>query len=366
MNTFTSINEHNVRSGDFSGGAFAYYRLPGTDHYTFISQQGRPKELAALDISDTFRGFVIAPFVISKESPLILLEPDFTTKLPVPDTKAESTTHVMPQNDDSLRRKAYTHSFEAMHRRLMEGKAGKIVLSRRMALCNPTSAQLWKPTTFFREACRKYPHHYVCLWWTQRTGCWLIASPETLLKKVDDKQWQTMALAGTMNWNECKDKDIASAWSLKNIEEQQYVATYIERQLFPHVRQLSTSPTYSSRAAELAHLRTDFTFQIQENASLGLLLKCLHPTPAVCGVPQDTALQAILEDEDSPRKYYAGFSGPVNWQDESQLYVSLRCMEIDSQKALLYAGGGLLKESHEEEEWAETQKKMRTMLKLFR
>ena len=365
MNENIHISEKDVQKGHFSGGGYAFYRLPDAENYTFVSQQGRPEELVALDISGSFSGIAIAPFVVSAECPVILLSPDYSTHAKVCTEKRSSEGTFSYLEDSDSRRVAYTQSYEACHRRLIEGEVGKIVLSRRMALQN-ISEKPWDAVAMFHEACRRYPHNYVTLWWTERTGCWLVATPETLLKKASNEQWQTMALAGTMKWDECKKAGFENAWSEKNKEEQQYVATYIERRLFPFVTHMETSRTYTSKAADLAHLRTDFTFTLKEGTGLGTLLQSLHPTPAVCGVPQDTACQAIIRHEDSPRRYYAGFSGPINWEGESQLYVSLRCMEIAPQRALLYAGGGLLKDSHEEEEWTETQRKMRTMLRLFK
>ena len=365
MNENLHISEKDVQAGHFSGGGYVFYRLPDAKEYTFVSQQGRPEELVALDISNSFSGIAIAPFAISADCPVVLLRPDYSERHFTPTEKVQHEGGCPYTEDSETRREAYTKSFEYCHRCLIEGKVGKIVLSRRMALRN-ISEMPWNPVLLFREACRKYPHNYVTLWWTERTGAWLVATPETLIKKSNDDQWQTMALAGTMKWDECEKAGFDQAWSEKNKEEQQYVATYIEQRLLPYVTNMKTSPTYTSKAADLAHLRTDFTFSLNEGTTLGTLLRRLHPTPAVCGVPQDMASQAIIRNEDSPRRYYAGFSGPINWEGQSQLYVSLRCMEIAPQQALLYAGGGLLKESHEEDEWTETQRKMRTMLRLFR
>ena len=52
--------------------------------------------------------------------------------------------------------------------------------------------------------------------------------------------------------------------------------------------------------------------------------------------------------------------GPLNAPD-SHLYVTLRCMQISGNRQTLYAGGGLLRESNEEQEWLETEAKLDTM-----
>ena len=48
-------------------------------------------------------------------------------------------------------------------------------------------------------------------------------------------------------------------------------------------------------------------------------------------------------------------------EGSTHLYVSLRCMNIESDRYRLYAGGGLLKDSTEEQEWLETEAKLETM-----
>lgn len=122
------------------------------------------------------------------------------------------------------------------------------------------------------------------------------------------------------------------------------------------------SATYSRRAGNIQHLCTDFSFTLPDPDDVCKLLLRLHPTPAVCGVPRETALAAIAADEDSSRRYYAGFSGPLGLQGETRLYVSLRCMAFDQTEATLYAGGGIMPGSKLADEWEETCRKMQTMM----
>ena len=47
--------------------------------------------------------------------------------------------------------------------------------------------------------------------------------------------------------------------------------------------------------------------------------------------------------------------------EDSSLFVNLRCMEIKNNKALLYVGGGITKDSDAEKEWDETVSKSAVM-----
>jgi isochorismate synthase len=52
-------------------------------------------------------------------------------------------------------------------------------------------------------------------------------------------------------------------------------------------------------------------------------------------------------------------------EQATHLYVSLRCMNIDGDCCHLYAGGGLLRDSVEQQEWLETEAKLETMRRLL-
>ena len=189
---------------------------------------------------------------------------------------------------------------------------------------------------------------------------WLIASPEILLRGSADG-YQTMALAGTMKYEE-----EGMEWSAKNREEQQLVAEYIRTGLQPFATEIAESTPYTARAAHLAHLRTDFTFHLRDRKRLGSFLSVFHPTPAVCGMPKEAARQFILRNEHLQRSYYSGFSGLIGRSGQARLYVTLRCMQLSRTVCRLYAGGGILKESNEENEWQETEAKLDTMRQLLR
>ena len=63
------------------------------------------------------------------------------------------------------------------------------------------------------------------------------------------------------------------------------MASYIRRQLLSLGIRSTESGPYPAYAGALSHLKTDFHFSLKDNKNLGDLLKVLHPTPAVCGLP---------------------------------------------------------------------------------
>ena len=86
----------------------------------------------------------------------------------------------------------------------------------------------------------------------------------------------------------------------------------------------------------------------------------MHPTPAVCGFPKKESKDFILKNERYDRAFYTGFLGELN-MSTSELYVNLRCMEIEKESIHIYVGGGITKESDPEKEWNETVAKSKTI-----
>lgn len=331
---------------------FAIYRMPYADTCVEIIQHdGEPERLMSPLQLNGRQGFVVAPFAVSDNEPILVIKPDeiITTAIEnIEPTNAE--TDIAETLDTSSRRSYYTIDFSNFHSHLETGEFQKIVLARCAELPNDGER---KTRDLFARACKLYPRVFVALVSTAASGTWLIASPEILLEG-NGKDWHTMALAGTMTLGNLQ-------WSEKNICEQAYVTSYITECVEQFTTDFSVEGPYSVRAGQLVHLRTDFRFNTPEPDTMGQLVASLHPTPAVCGIPKQATRNFILNNEHTPRSYYSGFMGPLDISGSTHLYVSLRCMQITPDKYRLFAGGGILSDSIEQQEWEETEEKMKTM-----
>ena len=151
----------------------------------------------------------------------------------------------------------------------------------------------------------------------------------------------------------------------KKKKEHQYVLDYIISQIKDQengiiLENFSVSETHTIRAGNLLHLKADIKGKI-EKFELKNLLTTLHPTPAVCGLPKEAAKSFILQNEKYDRTYYTGFLGEINDNSVTELFVNLRCVEIEKNLAKIYVGGGITEESDPEKEWFETHLKTRTI-----
>jgi len=121
-------------------------------------------------------------------------------------------------------------------------------------------------------------------------------------------------------------------------------------------------------AGNLYHLRTDFevdTHALNFPELSSVMLRLLHPTSAICGVPKIPSLKFLSEMEGYNRSFYSGFLGPVQVDGDSNLFVNLRTVRLKNGVATFYAGAGITEDSVPEREWEETELKCDTLLKVI-
>ena len=345
---------------------FAVYRIPDEKVPRLVTQaEGTVRLIYDLQELNGERGFVIAPFRADKSCPVVLIQPRPHEQPQLLEEYAE-----MPEDEEvSMPEKEafvtscteeYADCFHTFIHALRDKTFDKLVLSR--SLTSPKEPD-FSPSSVFRAACKRYIHSYIYMCYTPQTGIWLGSTPEILLSG-EGNEWHTVALAGTQPLQNGK---LPQVWDEKNRQEQGYVTSYIRQQLLSLGIHPEENGPYPAYAGALSHLKTDFRFSLKDNKGLGDLLKLLHPTPAVCGLPKEEAYRFILENEGYDRRYYSGFIGWLDPAGRTDLYVNLRCMHIEQEKEelTLYAGGGLLASSDLNDEWLETEKKLQTINRLL-
>jgi isochorismate synthase len=115
------------------------------------------------------------------------------------------------------------------------------------------------------------------------------------------------------------------------------------------------------------HLSTRFRGVLGEPVPAVLdLVAALHPTPAVAGEPRREALEAIAELEPFSRGRYAGAVGWVDADGDGEWAIALRCAELRGDRAILYAGAGIVAGSQPASELDETERKFRAFLDALR
>lgn len=353
--------------------SFALFRLPEENNPVFVLQtQETPLILTNPEELNGKRGFVISPFHITKDTPLLLIRPDITAREDdeiIRVCRQYEATHVsgperipagypdQPAGSSDIY-KTYMQAFQSFITPLQRKELDKLVLSRTLTKDKPAA---FSPAKSFMKACNNYPSAFVYLCHTPLSGTWMGSSPEVLLSGKGT-EWQTVALAGTVKMN---DKTSPACWNEKNYREQKFVSDYIREQFQQSGITCSEKGPHTVCAGKVAHLQSEFRFRLENTGKLGTLLRLLHPTPAICGFPKQASYRFILDHEGYDRKYYSGFIGWLDPEAKSDIYVNLRCMEIHARTLTLYAGGGILPASEAAAEWNETEAKLQTMLSII-
>jgi isochorismate synthase len=349
---------------------FVIYRKPNSKEVHAIFQKENELHYTK-DFSEA--GFIFAPF--DSKTPVVLmplhehLQADIGAM-----TKSVSGLAILP--DELVREKEFhLNLIQKGAQKINKGYLDKVVVSRKLEVdCQSP------PLEIFQRLLANYDSAFCYLWYHPKVGMWLGATPEILLRTTNNRL-TTMSLAGTQTSVEGK----TPSWGQKELDEQRMVTEYISNALQNEVSQMKIGNVESVRAGDLWHLRTKITAVYQKN--LLNIIRVLHPTPAVCGLPLPPARKFIMEHENYNREYYTGFLGELNFKQEitrtsndsrnqenkayrslttsSELFVNLRCMKLADSKATLYVGGGITKDSIPENEWQETVAKSKTLLRVL-
>lgn len=307
--------------------------------------------------------FIMSPFDVESAAAIYLEMNDIAKGFDVefPEIKFKSISNDQVSIcSDCWSKQDYLSKTEGLIKKMQEGELKKVVLSRKIAVQLPEKKS-WG--NIYELLCKQYPEAYVYILNDGNAHTWIGASPETLVE-LKAGAGTTMALAGTQALNGRNPKDVV--WERKERLEQDFVVEYIRDCLLSlGVEQFTESAAQTAIAGHLAHLKSTFSFTLTDKLTVDDLASALHPTPAVCGLPPETALQHIRNIEPHQRLYYAGFAG-IKWNQRSASYfVNLRCMQVKGDVACLYVGGGLTADSDSLNEWKETEAKAEVLLSVI-
>ena len=244
--------------------------------------------------------------------------------------------------------------------RIESGEVEKLVLARSRVARAPRAWDIVRVFAALREA---YPACYRYLYWDDSGGVFLGASPERLVS-LRGGRVQADAVAGTARLQEPNGSDATRALLEDPKERREHEV--VVREILAALREVcpdAAAPRQPEllRLRHIAHLRTPITASAAPGAHVLDLVSRLHPTPAVAGTPREEALKLIRVLEPRGRGWYAG---PIGWMTpdgDGDFAVGIRSAFVRGDRALLYAGAGIVAGSRPEREWEECEAKLRSM-----
>lgn len=230
----------------------------------------------------------------------------------------------------------------------------KVVLARRseLELTEPLA-----PALVLERLGRQFP---LCTRFALRTGdaTFLSTTPERLMERRG-KEIRTEAMAGSIG----RGRGAALLASEKDRIEHGLVVDAILERLAPRCESLERSAEPRIRELpNVLHLDTPICGRLKDPTHVLELVRLLHPTPAVGGVPSAAALALIGEVEPTPRGWYSGPVGFFDREGDGEFVVALRSGLLLTDRAYLYAGAGIVRGSRAELEYEETALKMQALL----
>ena len=193
------------------------------------------------------------------------------------------------------------------------------------------------------------------------------ATPEALALVRGDR-FSATAVAGSVSRGETGEEQRALARQLLSSAKDRVEHAFTVKDIIARLKPLSRTVEAETEPhvltlARIQHLETRIRAVLRPGVSVLELVAALHPTPAVCGLPRDAALDLLARNEPFERGWYAG---PVGWFDtrgDGVFVPALRTAVARSTTWRLFAGAGIVPGSDPGEEWDETGIKFEPVLR---
>ncbi|KAI8875429.1 hypothetical protein K501DRAFT_289369, partial [Backusella circina FSU 941] len=190
------------------------------------------------------------------------------------------------------------------------------------------------------------------------------ASPE-MLTKVQDGTAYTHPIAGTRKRGKtpAEDKELAADLLADPKERAEHVMLVdlgrndINRICKPEsvkVDKLMEIEYYS----HVMHIVSNVSGQLRDDKSSFDAFRAVFPAGTVSGAPKIRAVELIRGLEKEKRGVYAGAVGHFDYSGDLDTCIAIRTMMFKNNVAYLQAGGGIVYDSVEEDEYQETMNKM--------
>ncbi len=269
-----------------------------------------------------------------------------------------------PRSLTETEREAWERAVGEAVESIEHGAVEKVVLARTLDVALAEAAD---PVRAVMNLWRENPGTHVFLYEPAAGAALVGAAPETVAT-VSEGRFRATAVAGSIGRGRSPEEQEALALRLleseKDREEHEIAVRDMVSRLDPLADELSwDSEPHVLTLSRIQHLETRIQATLRDDEHALSALEALHPTPAVCGLPRDAALEFLRVEEPFERGWYAG---PVGWFDaagDGLFAPALRCAVSRGSAWRLFAGAGIVRASVPAREWEETRIKFQPALR---
>lgn len=277
----------------------------------------------------------------------------------------ENATLVLQDRSDTPSSDLWMLSVQRALETIKDQNLDKVVLARKTTfICNSKISAL----ELLEHLKQTQKNTTVFLFSTCSSRAFLGSSPEKLYKRSLDTL-STEALAGTIPRGENEEEDLLFQEKLRSSEkllsEVSFVEDFLKQKLQLIASNIDIEPSFTiKQTVSVQHLYKKIRCTLPSNFSDDTLIRLLHPTPALSGLPQKKALNFIKDVEAFDRGWYGGIIGFYN-SNEADFTVAIRSCLIQDNTLTAFAGAGIVNGSDPEEEWNELESKIKHYKEYF-
>ncbi|WP_417355127.1 aminodeoxychorismate synthase component I [Gallaecimonas pentaromativorans] len=265
----------------------------------------------------------------------------------------------------NMSRDQYGEKFQKVQHYLGSGDCYQINLAQRFSA--PYEGDEWQAYLTLREQNAAPFSAFMRL----DDGALLSISPERFLK-VQGRQVQTKPIKGTRPRHSDPVKDAAEAAALKASPKDRAENVMIVDLLRNDLGRVAAPGTVAVPALfeiesfpAVHHLVSTVTCELAEGNSAVDLLAAAFPGGSITGAPKVRAMAIIEELEPQRRSFYCGSMGYLSANGNMDTSITIRTLVAWRQQLYCWAGGGLVADSNEQDEYQETLDKVSRILPLL-
>jgi para-aminobenzoate synthetase component 1 len=263
----------------------------------------------------------------------------------------------------NLDRTAYGEAFQQVHEYIRAGDCYQINLAQRFSATY--TGDTWKAYRQLRQAAAAPFSAYI----PTAAGAIISLSPETFLHFDNKGNVESKPIKGTAPRHSDKEKDRQTAEELldsaKNRAENLMIVDLLRNDLGQCCEpgSINVDELFSLESfATVHHLVSKISGQLNSDTSPLEMLASAFPGGSITGAPKKRAMQIIQQLEPDERNIYCGSIGYLSCDGHGEFNITIRTLLAENENIYCWAGGGIVSDSKEEEEYEESLSKVRKLL----
>lgn len=262
----------------------------------------------------------------------------------------------------NLSQQSYTQALRRIHQYIVAGDCYQINMAQRFSA--PYQGSEWQAYQRLRETNNTPFSAFIRL----EQSCVLSISPERFIA-VNDGKVQSKPIKGTRPRFSCAEQDNQSARALlsatKDRAENLMIVDLLRNDLSKHCQPHSVHVPHLfalESYAAVHHMVSTVEGQLCPDACALDLLAGAFPGGSITGAPKIRAMEIIEELEPDRRNIYCGSIMYYGIKQDMDSSITIRTLLAENQQLYCWAGGGIVLDSDELQEYQETLDKVSRIL----